>query len=117
MKLNKKNKSINASPNNESEMELVNNIIAIKATDLMLELIADNQVKSDDQSQFIERFFVQTQPEVKSEVRVEQISLWLVGHGYASIVAEFEKRLNKYVEAELKPLLDKPADLEQFLGK
>lgn len=100
-----------------TEIELINNIIAIKATDLILELIADNQVNSDDQAQFVKKFFVQAQLEVKSEVRVEEISLWLVEHGYASIVAEFEKRLNSYVEAELQPLLDQPVDLEKFLGK
>ncbi len=101
-------------PLTEQEEILVNKIISLKATDLILDLIKQNRVKKDDEINFIETFLDVNQRDIKRDVKVETVSLWLVKHGYGALANQFKEQLSEFLQQEVEPLINSSVTLNQL---
>jgi hypothetical protein len=100
----------------QEETKLIEKIVSLKAADLILDMIKQNQVNKDDEIVFLEKFFDINQQNIKRDVKVETISLWLVKHGYGTAADQFKTRLTEFIKQELEPLVNRPLSIEQFTG-
>lgn len=99
----------------DSVRPLLNKIVSLKAADILLTLIEQNQVNPDDQIKFLENFFDDEGKELQPEIRIEQIGLWLAENGYATVQSDFQQQLQAYVDQEIQPLVDIEIDLSELL--
>ncbi len=99
----------------KQKVDLLRKYLALAATDIILTLIEEQELTKDDTQDFMQHFFSESQMKLKSDARIEEIALWLVEHGYASITDEFSKRLDEFIEKDLKSEIDSPDELALIL--
>lgn len=76
---------------------IIDKIIRLKATDIILDLMKENH----------------SLPEIDQQLRIEELSLWLVENGLGEIEQELKQRLQDYIDKELGEF-DQAVDLERF---
>jgi hypothetical protein len=103
-----------AQPELAEQEQLVAKLVALKAADILLTLIKNNQVEKNQQITFLEQFFNHAGTGLKAEAKIENISLWLVEHGYGWLADDFQQQLEQYLKQEIQPLVEQPLVLSKF---